>query len=296
MNMKTRLFALAALGIAFAACNNDNENLNDGPVAAKFTAAIGDNVTATTRVSGTDGTKWDKGDRIGITCIGGSSYNNVPYVTNNGNGNFTPASDDIIYFDNTDEVTFHAYYPYKDDNEMTEGKIAAPTDAKAQEVQTRHDFLFADGAKGSTYNPEVKFTGANAFSHCMSRITLNFKGGSGVTIPTDGPTSYTLKGLLLQGTFDPATGQTATTANSAADVTLSGSLTSSIFFPQDVASIGMEISLNGNIYNATLPVDEGKLQSGKEYHYEITISHQNVVVNASIKAWDKVNENVNVNL
>ena len=296
MNMKTRLFALAALGIAFAACNNDNENLNDGPVAAKFTAAIGDNVTATTRVSGTDGTKWDKGDRIGITCIGGSSYNNVPYVTNNGNGNFTPASDDIIYFDNTDEVTFHAYYPYKDDNEMTEGKIAATTDAKAQEVQTRHDFLFADGAKGSTYNPEVKFTGANAFSHCMSRITLNFKGGSGVTIPTDGPTSYTLKGLLLQGTFDPATGQTATTANSAADVTLSGSLTSSIFFPQDVASIGMEISLNGNIYNATLPVDEGKLQSGKEYHYEITISHQNVVVNASIKAWDKVNENVNVNL
>ena len=294
--MKNILLAGAAVAGACAAGNNENENMNGAPVPAKFTDAMGKNVTATTRVSGTDGTKWDKGDRIGITCIGGSSYNNVPYVTNNGNGNFTPASDDIIYFDNTDEVTFHAYYPYKDDNEMTEGKIAATTDAKAQEVQTRHDFLFADGAKGSTYNPEVKFTGANAFSHCMSRITLNFKGGSGVTIPTDGPTSYTLKGLLLQGTFDPATGQTATTANSAADVTLSGSLTSSIFFPQDVASIGMEISLNGNIYNATLPVDEGKLQSGKEYHYEITISHQNVVVNASIKAWDKVNENVNVNL
>lgn len=294
--MKTRLLTFAALALALAACTNDEENLNDGPVAAQFTAAIGDNVTATTRVSGTDGTKWDKGDCIGITCIGGSSYNNVPYVTNNGDGNFDPASDDIIYFDNTDEVTFHAYYPYKDDDEMTEGKIAATTDAKAQEVQTRHDFLFASGAKGSTSSPEVKFTGANAFSHCMSRITLNFKGGRGVTIPIDGPTSYTLKGLLLQGTFDPTNGQTATTANSAADVTLSGSLTSSIFFPQNVASIGMEILLNGNIYNATLPVDEGKLQSGKEYHYEITISHQNVVVNASIKAWDKVNENVNVNL
>ena len=252
--------------------------------------------TPSTRVSGTDGDLWDNGDCIGITCIGGSSYNNVPYVTNNGDGNFNPASDDIIFFDSPDEVTFRAYYPYKDDNEMTEGKIAATTDAKAQEVQTRHDFLFANGAKGSTYNPDVSFTGANAFSHCMSRITLNFKGGSGVTIPTDGPTSYTLKGLLLEGTFDPANGQTATTANSAADVTLSGSLTSSIFFPQEVASIDMEISLNGNIYNATLPVDEDKLQSGKEYHYEITISHKGVMVNASIKAWDKVNENVNVNL
>ena len=178
MKMKTRLFTFTVLGIALAACTNDIENLNDGPVAAQFTAAIGNNVTATTRVSGTDGTKWDKGDCIGITCTGGSSYNNVPYVTNNGDGNFNPASDDIIYYDNTDEVTFRAYYPYKDDNEMTEGKIAATTDAKAQEVQTRHDFLFADGAKGSTYNPDVSFTGANAFSHCMSRITLNFKGGS----------------------------------------------------------------------------------------------------------------------
>ena len=216
--MKTRFFAFAALALSLAACNNDNENLNDGPVAAQFTAAIGDNVTATTRVSGTDGTKWDKGDCIGIT---GGYYSNVPYVTE-GNGNFGPASDDIIFFDNTDEVTFRAYYPYKDDNEMTEGKIAATTDAKAQAVQTRHDFLFANGAKGSTYSPEVKFTGANAFSHCMSRITLNFIGGSGVTIPTDGPTSNTLKGLVRPGTFDPAHRQTANNHQSAARVTTSG--------------------------------------------------------------------------
>ena len=294
MNMKTRFFAFAALALTLAACNNDNENLNDGPVAAKFTAAIGDNVTATTRVSGTDGTKWEDDDRIGITCTGGSSYNNVPYVTT-GDGNFTPVGT-IIFFDSPDEVTFRAYYPYKDDNEMTEGKIAATTDAKAQEVQTQHDFLFANGAKGSTYSPDVNFTGANAFSHCMSRITLNFKEGSGVIIPTDGPTSYTLKGLLLQGTFDPTNGETATTANSAANVTLPGNRTSSIFFPQEVESIGMEILLNGNTYYTALPVKDGKLQSGKEYYYEITISHKDVMVNASIKAWDKVNENVNVSI
>ena len=292
MKMKTRLFTFTVLGIALAACTNDIENLNDGPVAAQLTAAIGDNVTATTRVSGTEGTTWNKDDCIGIT---GGNYSNVPYVTE-GNGNFNPASDDIIYYDNTDEVTFRAYYPYKDDNEMTEGKIAATTNAEAQKVQTRHDFLFADGAKGSTYNPDVSFTGANAFSHCMSRITLNFKEGSGVTIPTGYPTSYTLKGLLLQGTFDPTTGQTATTTTTTADVTLPGNRTSSIFFPQTVSEIEMKIVLNENIYNATLPVDEGKLQSGKEYHYEITISHQNVVVNASIKAWDKVEDDITVGL
>ena len=106
--MNTKVFPFTVSGIALESCTSDTVNLTDARVAAQFTAAIGDHVTATTRVSGTDGTKWDKGDCIGITCIGGSSYNNVPYVTNNGDGNFGPASNDIIFFDNTDEVTFHA--------------------------------------------------------------------------------------------------------------------------------------------------------------------------------------------
>ena len=41
--MRTRLLTLAALAMTLAACTNDIENLNDGPVAAQFTAAIGDN-------------------------------------------------------------------------------------------------------------------------------------------------------------------------------------------------------------------------------------------------------------
>ena len=47
--MKIRFFALAALAIALAACNNDNENLNGDPVAAQFTASI----ALATRASGT---------------------------------------------------------------------------------------------------------------------------------------------------------------------------------------------------------------------------------------------------
>ena len=47
--MKTRFFAFAALALSLAACNNDNENLNDGPVAAKFTADIYESVS--TRVN-----------------------------------------------------------------------------------------------------------------------------------------------------------------------------------------------------------------------------------------------------
>lgn len=39
--METRFFALAALALAAAACDNGHERLgNDGPVAARFTADI----------------------------------------------------------------------------------------------------------------------------------------------------------------------------------------------------------------------------------------------------------------
>ena len=58
--MKIRFFALAALVLSLAACNNDNENLNGDPVVAQFTADI----ALATRASGTT---WDNGDRIGIT-------------------------------------------------------------------------------------------------------------------------------------------------------------------------------------------------------------------------------------
>ena len=60
--MKTRLFTFAALALALAACTNDNENLNDGPVAAVINAEISDAVA--TRASGT---QWTTNDEIGIS-------------------------------------------------------------------------------------------------------------------------------------------------------------------------------------------------------------------------------------
>lgn len=86
--MKTRFFAFAALALTLAACNNDNENLNDGPVAAKFIADI----TPATRVN-SEGTDWTDGDCIGIT---GAGFINIPYVRES--GQFVP-EDKTIYLE-----------------------------------------------------------------------------------------------------------------------------------------------------------------------------------------------------
>ena len=102
--MKTRFFAFAALALTLAACNNDNENLNDGPVAAKFIADI----TPATRVN-SEGTDWTEGDRIGVT---GAGFTNVPYKREN--GKFV-TDGTVIYFNDTETMTFNAYYPYQAD-------------------------------------------------------------------------------------------------------------------------------------------------------------------------------------
>ena len=189
--MKTRFFAFAALALSLAACTNDNENLNDGPVAAQFIADI----TPATRVN-SEGTDFTDGDRIGIT---GAGFTNVPYVRKS--GQFV-TDGTTIYFNDTETKTFNAYYPYQSDG----GTVTVSTAADKQ--GSGIDFLFASGATGDTHNPTVSFTDDHAFKHCMSLIKFTFKAGDGISFSGTEPAGYTLTGLKHEGTFDTATGTT----------------------------------------------------------------------------------------
>lgn len=295
--MKTRLFTFAALALALAACTNDNENLNDGPVAAVINAEISDAVA--TRASGT---AWAERDEIGIS-ESRFGYANVLYRWEN--GKFTPAGT-IIFFQDDDPTTFSAYYPYDADG----GTLTATTDATAQQNQPAIDFLYATGATASTHNPEVNFTDDTAaggtdcsFHHRMSQITLTFEAGSGVDFNTIKPTGYTLSGLVLEGSFDTTTGTAETDDATAAqdlDMTLTnGALTSSvILFPQTKASIGLSVDYNNQPYTATLTIPEGALKAGNNYTYTVTVRNKDLSISsATISDWNPVNGgNVNADL
>ena len=285
--MKTRLFTFAALALALSACTNDEENLNDGPVAAVINAEISDAVA--TRASGT---AWAERDEIGIS-ESRFGYANVLYRWES--GKFTPAGT-IIFFQDDDPTTFSAYYPYDADG----GTLTATTDATAQQNQPAIDFLYATGATASTHNPEVNFTdGTDAggkdcsFHHCMSQITLTFKEGSGLDFSTIQPTAYKLSGLVLEGSFETTTG-TAKTDEGAqtADLTmeLDGALTSSvILFPQTKASIGLSVNYNSQPYTATLTVPDGALEAGNNYTYTVTVRNKDLgISSAEITPWNPV--------
>ena len=289
--MKTRLFALAALGIALTACTNDNEGMNNGPMAAVINAEISDAVA--TRASGT---AWADKDEIGVS-ENGYGYTNVPYRMTN--GRFEPAGGTIFFHDDA-PTTFSAYYPYDSNG----GTLTVTTDATAQQDQPAIDFLYATGATASTNSPEVNFRNENAaggndpaldhsFHHCMSQITLTFEEGDGVSFYGTEPESYTLSGLVLKGTFDTTTGTAkADEAAQAADLTIQigGTLTSSvILFPQTQTSIGLTVAYNENDYYATLTVPEGALKAGNNYTYTVTVNNQDVYIGSpEITPWNPV--------
>ena len=285
--MKTRFFALAALALALAACNNDNEILNnDGPVAARFIADI----APATRASGTT---WTGGDRIGVTDIGNDTqYGNVPFILKNGK---FEAEEKVIYIEDAETHTFRAYYPYN----AAGGTLAATTDATAQQNQPAIDFLFASGATGDKDSPVVSFTdktkdgGAdNSFHHRMSRITLTFEVGDGVDFSVVKPERYTLGDVILTGTFNTADGIAAAdgTAEALAMDLADGSLTSSvILFPQTAASLPLTVNYRSQNYRATLTVPEGALQAGNNYTYTVKVRNKELEVSeATIAKWNDI--------
>ena len=276
--MKTRFFALAALALTLAACTNDNENLNDGPVAAQFIADI--HKAVSTRVN-SEGTGFTDGDRIGVT---GAGFTNVPYKREN--GKFV-TDGTVIYFNDTETMTFNAYYPYQSDG----GTVTVNTAADKQGPGI--DFLFASGATGDTYNPTVSFTdktaegGAdNSFHHRMSLIKFTFKAGDGISFSGTEPEGYTLDGLKLEGTFDTATGTTAVTAAAESPITmqLGGATTSQvIILPQEVnSSLELKVSFNGLNYTTTLPnpskPEANQFSAGYAYTYNVTLNNKGITV------------------
>lgn len=281
--MKTRFFAFAALALTLAACNNDNENLNDGPVAAQFIADI----TPATRVN-SEGTDWTDGDRIGVT---GAGFTNVPYKREN--GKFV-TDGTTIYFNDTETHTFHAYYPYQSDG----GTVTVSTAADKQ--GTGIDFLFASGATGDVKNPTVSFTGDHASHHCMSLIKFTFKAGDGLSFNETEPAGYTLEGLKHEGTFDTATGTTAVTAASESPITmqLGGATTSQvIILPQEVtSSLNLKVSYNGLDYTTTLPnpskPEANQFSAGYAYTYNVTLNNKGVdVSDPTINPWESGDSN-----
>ena len=291
-NVLCKAFATAGLAaVVFSACNKVEtpETTTDSLVAAKVLAGI------QTKASGST---WDASDAIGITTTNnkkkdGNEYTNVKF-TNDGTGIFNGSSP--IYFQNKNDVTFTAYYPFtgtEGNVPGTLGSITANTGAANQTAveQKNIDFMWAETTANVT-EPTVSFTGLKAFTHKMSMLTLTFVKGNDVDLSD--LSKYVLKGLALNGTFNTVEGMAlATGTANNLDIVLAsvpdaptyqaGSL---ILFPQTISGgkVQLEVTLNSQTYKAELSL--AALAAGKNHTFNITVKKTGIsTASAEITNW-----------
>lgn len=279
-----KIYLFAASALMLTACSNDSEFLKNDPVAARITATIGNSLS-----SRAVGTSWAKGDRIGITTLRGSEskYVNMEYTTGNGDGKFTGTP---MYFQDAEaEVTFTAYYPFSGTEGTAPAIIENNTRASQQtpERQPLFDYLW-DSRKGKKGEPDINFI----FAHRMSKITMTFQDGDGTHVSKI--ESYSFDGLVLEGTFDPATGEAKakdmapeTLKLDVRNVTSGSARPSIIVYPQTTAGqVVLRIVKEGQTYRCALAFGGGELQPGTDYQYTITLNKTGAeVTKSTISPW-----------
>ncbi len=301
---KQLLFAALSATLALASCSSES----DGPEtpgssdAPRFYATIGE------KQSRAFDTSWEANDAIGISCTtGGKAYTNISYTTT-GDGNFTVTTPGTeIYYQDNNEVTFTAYYPY------AASTASYGADTWNQANQKQFDFLWAQ-AKGKKATPNVAFS----FAHKMAKVNITIKKGADVSFDEVKAAVLSLDGFKHEGSFNVVDGTAAATGDAAtfdfanaatadhnaplksddAAETVTYTL---IFFPQEFdAALPFTATLTGmqsfsadlDFTAANAKVDataKNEWVAGRQYNLSVTLNKTSITVNGcTIQPWNEV--------
>lgn len=288
--MKASIYTAALLlALGLTACNEEMDNpLADGPVAAQVTAGINQTLT---RVSANGvSASFTSGDEINVVANGSATY----VYTLQDNGTTWSAGNNPYYFQDRGIVSFRAWYAAPDYKE-TDNEIEI--DTKNQTVSSgwnQWDILATPVVETDVSSPTVAFTGANAFSHIMTQVTMVFKKGDGIS-DLAALKGYTLKSLTTNATFNTLN-CTLTPGTTTDDIAVTGiedasgaeyKCTPLILVPQAVTgTIALEVAYNGQTYKANLTAPTDGFKAGHSYTWTVTVSNTELEVsNAAISDW-----------
>lgn len=308
--MKSKYLLIATAATLLAACSNDENEVNNGPVEARVTAGIDGPKTRAVDDS------WSGGNTIGVmvtnapTSTMATLYKNVEYTVGSAGttGTFTAASEGIFFQDASETVTFAAYSPYQSSADVatlpgTDGTVTGgdTKDQSTTEKQEAFDYLFASGATASRSNPTVEFKESNQFKHKMSRLilVLNTSATDGFTTDQVFNAIYKLGGLKHEGTFKVTNGTAAVSPSASAvsdwtitdnakkdDTTGKTRTYTMILYPQSLSgALTFSATIGGQTYVNKSDIQPA-LAAGTSYTYTITMKKTGLSVSGcTIEGW-----------
>ena len=231
------------------------------------------NIKPSTRV---DANGFEANDKVGVYV---SSTSTLHTTTGNmlNNEAFTYSSGNIIapegkevYWGTPDvRLSVWAYYPYTEGISYNANHpFAVAEDQSDAEDFYNSDFITAQKSNLAPQTDAVNLT----FNHSLSKIAVTLEAGSGITDEelAAAEKSFSIKGLVTDGTIDLATG-TATAGTTTATITpleSTGVNYAAIVYPQQGA-VTFRLEMDGDIYTYTTNID---YTAGLQYDYTLTIN------------------------
>lgn len=251
------------------------------------------------------GSQWVQNDQVGIFMLkSGQSLSATSIVDNADNkeykaqagGNatrgFTPADGTPIYYPQSGNVDFVAYYPYKTPLTNYVYPVNVSSQSSAAD-QAKVDVLYSKNATGKNKNSGAVNL---QFNHALSKIIINLQAGAGMASANFSNASAMLKGFpttadlaLADGTTFTNVAGTSTAINSLKTITNSGfkATFEAILIPQSGTNTGrtVEFTVGGNKYT-WMVADGATFTAGKEHTYDITVNESTITVGTcTITPW-----------
>lgn len=288
--------AIAAITLTLASCGVNDEIIDNGRTAARFTAGIGGLETAGGARAADEA--WASGDEIGIfmvetgtTTIAESAVNKA-YANTSGNNFATTAGNEIYYPMDGSLTDFIAYYPYKTGTTLTTAIDVEIATTQTTAAQPAFDLLYAVNATG--YSKASAGPVNLTFKHVLTKLVMNCLAGEGLIPAELDGMKVTIKGMNTKSTFDLANGTLATTGTTkditAREITKAATFDASrdaIILPDSYAAgtVTVEFTLTSN-ETFTWEVGAETFGAGNAHTYEITLNRTEVTATGAITPWN----------
>ncbi|WP_273160393.1 fimbrillin family protein [Bacteroides fluxus] len=293
------VFAVAAL---LPGCSNDTDTNtgNDTRVSLQVSGGI----SIRTRAQDKD---WNKGDAIGIYMVDAGSMDiaegaeNRRYITAEGDGKFSPAPDNTVYFPVDGSATdFLAYYPFE--AALTDGALSV--DAGSQTDQAAIDLMTAKTVSTADEPLDKNHSKVSlAFTHRLTKLSLTIAAGNGMAAEDLAGLEVEITNQRAKGSYSPLS-ETFSVASEpvqtiALNTAASGTSAVAILLPTTgpeginpiVAGRQLVFTLagTGEVFRWDIP-DSKSFKQGDKNIYDITINRTSLDVTATIVDWNEGNE------